>query len=307
MPPIRNRNRPNRQDYDESLPENWTVNKLRQELNLKGITPPQNTRRSVLVSLYKQATNEESGHLTDSIRSHVTPSPSGPSHNGPSPSQDVRTELLGVVRDLTTTVQSLQSSMISLTERVNNMSRPQPTIPAAAGSAEQLRQTGVQNTMARVDVVSGTPREPTETENYTLSTAWADQNSTKTVGVKTTYGYSAESLPYVETISPNLRKQIVEDGQISEASTRSRQTSYSLSSLPGDHNVKDIETLWNAAISPQTARAYSTGAATSAAEAGIQDHLIQTLGRWSSNCYVRYIRTDEKVLKEAQEKMCNGK
>ena len=49
------------------------------------------------------------------------------------------------------------------------------------------------------------------------------------------------------------------------------------------------------------------GVATSAAEAGIEDHLIQTLGRWSSSCYVRYISTDEKVLKVAQNKMCFGR
>ncbi|KAJ8315452.1 hypothetical protein KUTeg_007602 [Tegillarca granosa] len=165
------------------------------------------------VSLYKQVTNEESRHLTES-GSHMTPSPT----------QDVRTELLGVVRNLTTTVQNLQSSMISLTERVNNMSRPQPTLPAAAGSADQLRQTAVQNTMERVDVVCGTLRETRNTENYTrntenytLSTAWADQNSTKTMGVKTTYGYLAESLPYVETISPNLRKQIIEGKDVNLA------------------------------------------------------------------------------------------
>ena len=48
------------------------------------------------------------------------------------------------------------------------------------------------------------------------------------------------------------------------------------------------------------------GAATSAAEAGIEDQIMQNLGRWSSNCYVRYIRTDEKVLKEAQYKMYFG-
>ena len=35
---------------------------------------------------------------------------------------------------------------------------------------------------------------------------------------------------------------------------------------------------------------FHIGAATPAASAGIEDHLIQTLGRWVSTCYTRYIR-----------------
>jgi hypothetical protein len=46
------------------------------------------------------------------------------------------------------------------------------------------------------------------------------------------------------------------------------------------------------------------GAATSAAKAKVPDHLIQTLGRWSSNCYMRYIRTDGQTIRDAQRSMC---
>lgn len=60
------------------------------------------------------------------------------------PTRDARLDLLGVVRDLTNTVQTLQSSMFTLTKRVNNMNRTQSAIPAAARSAEQLRFTGYQ-------------------------------------------------------------------------------------------------------------------------------------------------------------------
>lgn len=44
-------------------------------------------------------------------------------------------------------------------------------------------------------------------------------------------------------------------------------------------------------------------AATSAA--GIEDHLIQTLGRWSSKFYTRYIRTTctSQVIKDVQRKL----
>ncbi|CAC5415197.1 unnamed protein product [Mytilus coruscus] len=49
---------------------------------------------------------------------------------------------------------------------------------------------------------------------------------------------------------------------------------------------------------------FRIGAATSAAACCVEDHIIQTLGRWSSDCYIRYIRTDAKVLKRAQHDMC---
>ncbi|CAC5392902.1 unnamed protein product [Mytilus coruscus] len=39
-------------------------------------------------------------------------------------------------------------------------------------------------------------------------------------------------------------------------------------------------------------------AATSAAACGVEDHIIQTLGRWSSDCYIRYIRIDANVREE---------
>ena len=42
------------------------------------------------------------------------------------------------------------------------------------------------------------------------------------------------------------------------------------------------------------------GAATSASAARLEDHLIQTLGRWSSDCYKTYIRTPTHFIKDAQ-------
>ena len=45
------------------------------------------------------------------------------------------------------------------------------------------------------------------------------------------------------------------------------------------------------------------GAATAAHEARLNDHLIQTLGRWSSDCYTRYIHTSLKVIQQVQKQL----
>jgi hypothetical protein len=51
---------------------------------------------------------------------------------------------------------------------------------------------------------------------------------------------------------------------------------------------------------------FRIGAATSASSAGLGEHLIRTLGRWSSDCYMRYIRTPDCILQQAQSSLCHN-
>jgi hypothetical protein len=45
---------------------------------------------------------------------------------------------------------------------------------------------------------------------------------------------------------------------------------------------------------------FRVGACTSGSDARLEDHLLKTLGRWSSDCYTRYVKTSDSVLKQAQ-------
>jgi len=45
-----------------------------------------------------------------------------------------------------------------------------------------------------------------------------------------------------------------------------------------------------------SSHSFRIGAATVAARNGVPDHLIQALGRWTSNAYLGYIRTPAEAL-----------
>jgi hypothetical protein len=45
------------------------------------------------------------------------------------------------------------------------------------------------------------------------------------------------------------------------------------------------------------------GAASTAGDRGLSDYVIQTLGRWSSDCYLRYIRLSPETVSGAQRRM----
>ena len=49
---------------------------------------------------------------------------------------------------------------------------------------------------------------------------------------------------------------------------------------------------------------FRIGAATAAGAAGIEDHMIQTLGRWSSDCYVRYIKISRSSINAKLRQQC---
>jgi len=48
---------------------------------------------------------------------------------------------------------------------------------------------------------------------------------------------------------------------------------------------------------------FRIGAANTAAQCGMEDSLIKTLGRWESSAYVRYIRTFQATLQAVSRRL----
>ena len=63
--------------------------------------------------------------------------------------------------------------------------------------------------------------------------------------------------------------------------------------------------LLTAGLNPDhyASHSFRIGAATSAAAAGLPDWQIQAMGRWSSDCYMRYIRTPQSTLIRAAQQL----
>ena len=112
--------------YDPELLENWTINRLRDELNNRNIRPPQNARRMALVRLLRDSRSVDDvsiGH--DSMDDfHDTSVASARSHNAPQNvnNGDRTTTLIDLVSKLSSNVQNLQQNVISLNNKFNSLS-----------------------------------------------------------------------------------------------------------------------------------------------------------------------------------------
>ena len=54
---------------------------------------------------------------------------------------------------------------------------------------------------------------------------------------------------------------------------------------------------------PFSGHSFRIGAATSAAANGVEDSMIQTLGRWKSDAYLRYVRIPREQLAAVSKKL----
>ena len=75
--------------------------------------------------------------------------------------------------------------------------------------------------------------------------------------------------------------------------------------LSRNYFISKLKTLLSYLGFDYSGHSFRIGAATACVSNGIQYHMIQTLGRWKSNCFMRYIRTSDRDIISAQKMMCH--
>ena len=197
--------------YDPKLPENWTVEKLRKALDEIGVDVPSGCKRSRLVAMYKENTGKTRASAT---RASAQPAPQVNNQDGGL--QEVWAavkDLSSVVVDLKNTVQTLKPTsptpspnpqIPQLSDRIEPTFSPQPSLEHEGNNFNKDRQFNLASALAAYNgpSTSSVPPGQSYSGNY----------------VRTQFGFAAESLPFVETVSPALRRQIIEGKDVNLAS-----------------------------------------------------------------------------------------
>ena len=230
-------------EYDPNLPENKTVAQLKLDLADRGINIPKQVKKAQLIKLWKESATKVTRRSRQSaLRQPDKALPedqdvddpevgSQTTHNYPYPVNN-NGDLHEAIASLTATVNSLAEKVTSMEERnrrqnvkeggvlstttVQNSTFPDSTDspPEASNASFPIpgpnvndELTNLRGTVHAVRPDFGTDRPNRE---YTIGGSmdiFCRQSCTIS---KSTYGYAAESLPFVETISPQMRKNIIE-------------------------------------------------------------------------------------------------
>lgn len=217
--------------YDINLPDNWTVAKLKAELANLSVSFPKSAKRAQLIAIFKQSTNTTANTVdvaasifsdsalrglqasTDLGSSRALP----PSVAGASAlAQEVspvnnNNTVTSALRELTATVSSLQNNLKQLSAKVNSIQTAESTVADNAASVP-TGEANVMNTLASA-LQPATLQEPPLVPTAVPTVTGPDH-----CYVRTKFGFSAESLPFVETVSPQIRKSVVEGKDVNLAS-----------------------------------------------------------------------------------------
>ncbi|VDI56854.1 Hypothetical predicted protein [Mytilus galloprovincialis] len=264
MGPIRKKKN-NNAVYNPTLLENWTIARLKAELERKNIAFPINAKRLTLVRILKRYENSDSitSNTTNArgeeargedshtrgeeplngsaVYHHALPqqnarvdgdprSQDAPNtnNNENTPSNDNRV-LIGIVSKLSSTVQSLQQNVSGLTGKVNLLLQARNETTSISRIAETPNAYVSAPVDSASNIINHTSTNSGQSwSNFNLQSAYNALQNTRTAPnaaagseeqllnmgnsgnmVRTAHGYSAETLPFVETISPQLRKNII--------------------------------------------------------------------------------------------------
>lgn len=193
--------------YDMSLPQNWTVEQLRSELSRNNVPFRKTYKKARLMQLCREnglVNPQNSGNMDSS-----TPEPSA--------DRSEISKLTDTVAELQQTVAMLSRNMDLLIQNrslstQNDSSNATGSVITNTSGRIQVPELQVEPSQA-VSGVSTTGQNMTTAALSGLSNR-NEEIATSTTGTRTRFGFSVESLPFIETVHPTLRKQIIEGKDI---------------------------------------------------------------------------------------------
>lgn len=188
--------------YDLNRPENWTVEKLREELRKNNVSFRQSDKNSVLLKKVKDLTSSRS--RVDHEERPVQLASGSSNRNGFQDGGDHR-QLMQTISTLTETVSKLQDELRIVSSKVHS---DQATSSDAVDTGRLIAQE---------------QQRPGDDHHNGFTLQSALRNPSQSVEgrssflQKTKFGYAIESLPFVETVSPSIRKAIIEGKDVNLA------------------------------------------------------------------------------------------
>lgn len=167
--------------YDMSYPENWTVTQLRAELDKNGILFRKTAKKSKLIQLC-----QDNGLIRKSTENQAV------LESGTNEKQ--LASISASVEELHKTVQLLSGTVNKLVTARSDSNTNNENLQSTVVN-QQSAVSAADNSVAAI--LAGQCEPSSALSGYET-------------GQVTRFGYSAESLPFVETIHPTLRKQIIE-------------------------------------------------------------------------------------------------
>lgn len=200
--------------YDMSLPQNWTVEQLRAELARNNVSFSKTAKKTRLIQLCK-----DNGLInTPPVVSNVSTG----SEQGREDSDIAK--LQNTVSELQQTVATLSQNMDRMVQNV--LQHNTGFMPTMASASNETSTPQISASIQGPSTMRNMQLSQSETTSDNLAgnslLGLADRNvavssPTGTTGSQTKFGYSAETLPFIETVHPNLRKQIIEGKDINLA------------------------------------------------------------------------------------------
>lgn len=137
-----------------------------------------------------------------------------------------------------------------------------------------------------------------ETTRYMCLTIKASKTDPFRSAVKITIGANDSELCPVLAMKNYLSRRVNSSGPLFQYSNGT-----ALSRTQFTNELRSLLALGGYTSSNFSGHSFRIGAATTAASQNLPHWLIQTLGRWSSDCYLRYIRTPVHILADVSKQL----